>query len=720
MGAANDLRNAFRDFATDGVPASGMNDPSKATLRAAFKKLEAEMSSLGSNILRYQTKALMDADTARADGQLAYVYGDATDANNKVYQWNDGNNLWESAAWYLTQAGEAVQPIVDAAVAEAEEIAELAGRYANAETDADIVGAPAGSRGAKFFANSAESAASLAELALAATLAGANYFPSQAAGEAATSAGEFFCNPSGAGGLVFRERTGGGSTLIAEAATKQMVEARVPFAGNQSIAIDGGTSSGTDFLRQDAAISLRAPAGGTPTQRHVGFQMEQQHTDDESYYLTAMIIDGVKRQIATYFHALQSHNADPGSWRPYMGRHGESWRGDYVTTIEYMDGAMEWLAGTAGGQFFNLGLTAVDWARNFQKTILQGGLKVGNTTQSFDTGGLVEIVGGHLFVGDQASPGAAARRGATLSYANSLSGALLQGYNFGAGALIDLYYNAATHIFMGGNLAFDNDNARSVGTASKRASVIYAGTGSINTSDATTKTLRGDGEMTAPELDWARRIHPLVKAYRFNDAIDEKGEDGARIHWGVLAQEVEAAGRDAGISDPFAYAFLCRDQRLEEKEVMVPYGPRPVKVEKTHIDNSVEFVDGEWRVVRRPIKHEVEKRELVQLKDENGQPMMISVPDPEWVPNPDKPEEKAPLIEVPRTMKLPVMEWGEEPVKVMLPMVDEQDQPVWRYGIRYDELGMFVMRMLEHDLRAVRDGHEQLAARLEVLEASAG
>lgn len=72
--------------------------------------------------------------------------------------------------------------------------------------------------------------AAIATLAANSATAAGNYFSSQAAGEAGTVSGEFFSHPDGAGGLVYRERTGGGSTIIGYAATKAQVDARVASA----------------------------------------------------------------------------------------------------------------------------------------------------------------------------------------------------------------------------------------------------------------------------------------------------------------------------------------------------------------------------------------------------------------------------------------------------------------------------------------------------------
>lgn len=107
---------AFRDFSIDGVASSGRHEPVKSEIRRALGSLLATtLSSIGAGILRYETKAAMDADNDQADGQLAYVWGDATAANNKVYQ-ND-SDTWVEAAWYFTAVAGVVQPLVDDAEA---------------------------------------------------------------------------------------------------------------------------------------------------------------------------------------------------------------------------------------------------------------------------------------------------------------------------------------------------------------------------------------------------------------------------------------------------------------------------------------------------------------------------------------------------------------------------------------------------------------------------
>jgi hypothetical protein len=104
------------------------------------------------------------------------------------------------------------------------------------------------------------------------------------------------------------------------------------------------------------------------------------------------------------------------------------------------------------------------------------------------------------------------------------------------------------------------DNASPLGSSSLRFSTVYAGTGTINTSDATLKVIRTT-QVSDAEKAWAAAIK--VVPYQFKDAVAEKGGYKARIHFGVLAQDVYAAGITAGILDPFQYAFLCRDMLVE-------------------------------------------------------------------------------------------------------------------------------------------------------------
>jgi hypothetical protein len=120
-----------------------------------------------------------------------------------------------------------------------------------------------------------------------------------------------------------------------------------------------------------------------------------------------------------------------------------------------------------------------------------------------------------------------------------------------------------------GNIYPAVDNTQTLGAASNRWSVVYAGTGTINTSDADTKQdVRGllDSEKVA-----AVEMKSLLKAYRFKDAVEVKG-DGARIHFGAIAQDVAAVFEKHGLN-PNRYGLFCSDTWYE-------YQGTPVKVDE--------------------------------------------------------------------------------------------------------------------------------------------
>lgn len=116
------------------------------------------------------------------------------------------------------------------------------------------------------------------------------------------------------------------------------------------------------------------------------------------------------------------------------------------------------------------------------------------------------------------------------------------------------------------------DNGYDIGSAALRARVLYAGTGTINTSDEREKTWRG--AMTATERKAAKAIVAELGFYQWNDAVAEKGDD-ARLHFGARAQRVWQIMADHGLVDPLdanglpgktPYAFLCFDEWEAEYE----------------------------------------------------------------------------------------------------------------------------------------------------------
>jgi len=126
-----------------------------------------------------------------------------------------------------------------------------------------------------------------------------------------------------------------------------------------------------------------------------------------------------------------------------------------------------------------------------------------------------------------------------------------------SGSIIALGNSSGQGIFVNAAVALapSVDNTLSLGTSGYRWTTVYATTGTINTSDATQKEQIAD--LTVAELAVAKRIKGLFKTFKFKDAVAAKG-DGARIHVGVMAQDVQAAFAAEGL-DADKYGMFCSD-----------------------------------------------------------------------------------------------------------------------------------------------------------------
>jgi hypothetical protein len=100
------------------------------------------------------------------------------------------------------------------------------------------------------------------------------------------------------------------------------------------------------------------------------------------------------------------------------------------------------------------------------------------------------------------------------------------------------------------------NNYISLGKAGNRWTEVFAANGTINTSDARQK--QQVRELSVAEKMVAVRLKQLIRAYKFNDAVEEKGEN-ARIHVGVMAQEVRDAFTAEGL-DAHKYGVFCYDK----------------------------------------------------------------------------------------------------------------------------------------------------------------
>jgi hypothetical protein len=108
------------------------------------------------------------------------------------------------------------------------------------------------------------------------------------------------------------------------------------------------------------------------------------------------------------------------------------------------------------------------------------------------------------------------------------------------------------------------DNLIYLGRSNLRWSEVFAVNGTINTSDGREK--QDIASLDDKELRVAVALKGLVKKYRFKDAVQRKG-DNARIHVGVIAQDVKTAFEAEGL-DGHRYGVLCYDEWDEQPELL--------------------------------------------------------------------------------------------------------------------------------------------------------
>jgi len=213
-----------------------------------------------------------------------------------------------------------------------------------------------------------------------------------------------------------------------------------------------------------------------------------------------------------------------------------------------------------------------DSGAEYARFLSGGAYAVGSTT----VGALAKfhVGGGRAYFGSGSSV-----YGICLSYDNTkaLAG---QGYYLGGSnsTTPDLVFSNADgtdrmHLEHGGALRPGADNTQTLGSASFRWSTVYAGTGTINTSDARQKT------QVAPledrELSASKQLAKEIGSFKFLSAVQDKG-DNARIHIGLTVQRVMEVMTDHGLN-PTQYAFICYD-KWDDAFVQHPAIERQVQV----------------------------------------------------------------------------------------------------------------------------------------------
>lgn len=239
------------------------------------------------------------------------------------------------------------------------------------------------------------------------------------------------------------------------------------------------------------------------------------------------------------------------------------------------------------------------------------------------------------------------------------------------------------------------DNNLALGGAGQRWTVVYAASGTINTSDLREKTLVDDGivdnetGMLTP-LGLAIVARVGVLAFKFNEAIETKGLDGARIHYGYGAQVWEAAFIAEG-KDPTKSALFCKD--LLTRPVG---GTRPVRRQVVETVPGVrrwtEIIDGAAHQRSEPTEEQRKVFDVLPLFDETGAPVMV--------PGPDADEAGSPIL-VQAQHSEPRMETVDEPCTIDEPwMEDDGVTQKYRLGLRVDQCHTLEIAALKTRLAA--------------------
>lgn len=142
------------------------------------------------------------------------------------------------------------------------------------------------------------------------------------------------------------------------------------------------------------------------------------------------------------------------------------------------------------------------------------------------------------------------------------------------------------------------DATQQLGSSSFRYSTIFASTGSINTSDEREKQniIKPDEALMRA---WGR---VNFRVFQFKDAVEKKGAD-ARLHVGVIAQEVKAAFESEGL-DANRFGLLCYDEWEDEYETV-------------EVVDTPEVLNEQGEVITPAITH-VEKRLITKAGNRYG------------------------------------------------------------------------------------------------------
>lgn len=269
------------------------------------------------------------------------------------------------------------------------------------------------------------------------------------------------------------------------------------------------------------------------------------------------------------------------------------------------------------GALEGLFISYINVEKEASAAVATGGLSAGFRTLLWLDG--VTPQGTHIQLRDEVSGNGGARCGIDTTGVSAFSDAAIilgRGHSIASqdtgGSLRPLFYiNSANELVQGstslatrhlGTISvFDHsirpgsDNVYDYGSATFRGRTAYFGTGTINTSDERHKPIIEripDSLLDAwAEVDWGNR-------YKFDDAVEEKGADGARWHFGLIAQRIRDVLTKHDI-DGFSLGLLCYDEWGDEYEdEQINIGETVIKIKPVTVKKTVKKAAKETAIVR--------------------------------------------------------------------------------------------------------------------------
>ena len=222
---------------------------------------------------------------------------------------------------------------------------------------------------------------------------------------------------------------------------------------------------------------------------------------------------------------------------------GTTFNGSIARTISYNTIGAPSTSGTGATGTWGINITGSSGSTSFATNA--GGL---TGSPAITVGGVTST--GTIVVGSSGSGAYSAFAGSSVQLANNTTSMSNNGTTF-------TWAQNGTNILAVSAAQFVPlpDNTLSLGSAGLRWTTVYATTGTINTSDRNDKQQIAD--LTTAEKAVGQALKGMMKTFKFNDAVAEKGTN-ARVHFGVIAQDVKAAFEAQGL-DATKYGVFCSD-----------------------------------------------------------------------------------------------------------------------------------------------------------------